>query len=264
LVARLYDPHRKASEMSRYTYLLVLVPLLLGCAPGEDGQATRNGTNGTNGVAAAAPDSKAFTGSVVETMDAGGYTYARLEHGETSLWAAGPLSEIAVGDELGISLEMKMDGFHSKELDRTFDAVYFVNEFSRGGGAGLGKLSDDGGSAHSSAPSTDLDLTGIATPADGHTVAELWSGKSTLAGSEIVFRGRVVKYNAGIMGRNWLHVQDGTGDAAAGSGDITVTTQSEAAVGDLVLVRGTLVADKDFGAGYQYGLIVEDAVVERE
>ena len=71
-----------------------------------------------------------------------------------------------------------------------------------------------------------------------------------------------MKYSAGIMGRNWIHLQDGTGDAAAGTNDLTVTSSATTAVGDTILVQGSVAVDKDFGAGYRYAVIVEDASVE--
>jgi hypothetical protein len=69
----------------------------------------------------------------------------------------------------------------------------------------------------------------------------------------------VVKYNAAIMGKNWLHVQDGTG--RQGAHDITVTTTDTAQVGDTVLVKGTVAADKDFGYGYRYEVLIDNATI---
>ena len=105
-------------------------------------------------------------------------------------------------------------------------------------------------------------LEGIAKAEGGYTVEELFAKKSELGGKQITLRGRVVKYNSGIMGKNWLHLRDGTG--AEGANDLTVTTSEPAAVGDTVLIQGTVAVDKDFGAGYRYGLIVEDAKVTKE
>jgi hypothetical protein len=73
-----------------------------------------------------------------------------------------------------------------------------------------------------------------------------------------------VKYNSGIMGRNWLHIQDGSGDPAKSTHDITVTSEASTKVGDLVTVRGVLATDKDFGAGYAYDAIIEDASLQVE
>lgn len=107
-----------------------------------------------------------------------------------------------------------------------------------------------------------VSLEGITKAEGGYTVEDLYAKKSELGGKQIALRGRVVKYNSGIMGKNWLHLRDGTG--AEGSNDLTVTTSEPAAVGDTVLIQGTVAVDKDFGAGYRYGLIVEDAKVTKE
>ena len=75
--------------------------------------------------------------------------------------------------------------------------------------------------------------------------------------------GVVVKYNPGILGRNWIHLQDGTGEAADGSNDITVTTAEDVivAMGDLVIATGTAVLDKNLGEGYAYPIVIENARV---
>lgn len=94
------------------------------------------------------------------------------------------------------------------------------------------------------------------------TVAEIYARQSDLMGTVVNVRGKVVKYNSQIMGKNWVHVQDGTG--SAGSNDLTATTADGARVGDIVLVSGTITRDKDFGGGYKYSLIIEDAKVTVE
>jgi hypothetical protein len=96
----------------------------------------------------------------------------------------------------------------------------------------------------------------------GRTIAELYAQKGELSGKTVALRGQVVKYNAGIMGRNWIHLQDGTGDASSGTHDVAVTTSGTAAIGEVVLVEGTVAIDKDFGAGYRYAVIVEEASVK--
>lgn len=108
----------------------------------------------------------------------------------------------------------------------------------------------------------DVDLSGIAKADDGVTVAELYATKDELAGEPVTLRGKVVKVNAGIMGTNWLHVRDGSG--TEGSNNITITTDQLADVGDTVLVTGVLAVNKDFGMGYQYEAILEQAEVTVE
>lgn len=115
----------------------------------------------------------------------------------------------------------------------------------------------------SAVPDDDIDLSGIARAAGGQTVAEVYAGKDQLAGQQVTVRGKVVKANAMVMDRNWLHVRDGSG--AEGSNDLTVTTTGELPqAGSTVVVTGALAVNKDFGMGYQYPVIVEDAVVTVE
>jgi hypothetical protein len=117
----------------------------------------------------------------------------------------------------------------------------------------------------STAPS-DVDLTGIAKADGGKTVEEVFNEKDALANQQISLRGKVVKVNPNIMGTNWLHVRDGSG--AEGSNDLTVTTSSDESalpeVGDTVLVTGTVTLDKDFGMGYQYTVMLDNAEVTVE
>ncbi|MGZ4778923.1 MAG: nucleotide-binding protein, partial [Thermoanaerobaculia bacterium] len=98
---------------------------------------------------------------------------------------------------------------------------------------------------------------------DAKTIAEIWAGKDTLKDKNVVVRGKVVKSLSGIMGKNWIHLRDGSGTRAKGTDDITVTTNGNASVGDVVVVSGTLRADKDFGAGYVYSVIIEDAKLQK-
>lgn len=114
------------------------------------------------------------------------------------------------------------------------------------------------------APGAEIDLAGIAKADGGKTVAEVYAEKDALAGTKVTLRGKVVKANAGIMGKDWLHVRDGSGED--GTNDLTLTTNSTPLpqVGDTVLVTGTVVLDKDFGMGYQYPVMIEDAAVTVE
>jgi hypothetical protein len=211
-------------------------------------------------------------GKVVETMDVDKYTYVQVDTGTEKIWAAGPKCVVKVGDQLVIPEGMPMRNYHSKTLDRDFDLIYFVTAFQSGTGS---PMSSSGAAATSgmpaghppvsgSTPPPNVDLTGLEKPEGGLTVAEIYAGKADLADKEVTFRGKVVKYNEKIMGKNWLHVQDGSGDAADGTNDLAVTTDVPAKVGDTVLVTGTVHLDKDFGFDYKYGVIIEDAKVKVE
>jgi hypothetical protein len=91
------------------------------------------------------------------------------------------------------------------------------------------------------------------------TIEALYTGKDRFKGQRIQITGKVVKVNNGIMGRNFIHIQDGTGPA--GANDLTVTTHDVVHVGDQVVVTGLVTVARDFGAGYSYPLILEDATV---
>lgn len=217
----------------------------------------------------AAPDADgAISGKVVETMNAASYTYVLIDTGAKKSWVAAPQFAVKVGDTAAIADAMPMKNYQSKTLNRTFDVVYFTGNISVNGAPAAPSTT-----APIAAPSTAAlppgqrtmpaktapDLTGIKRAENGQTVAEVITGKTKFAGRPIAIRARVVKYNAQILGKNWLHIRDGSG--APGTNDLTVTTTATAKVGDLVLVTGKLGTDRDFGSGYKYPLIIEDATV---
>ena len=93
-------------------------------------------------------------------------------------------------------------------------------------------------------------------------MAEIIAGRKDLAGEQVMVRGKVVKFLPQIMGKNWLHLQDGSG--SEGTNDLTVTTMTTVKVGDLVLVSGVVSIDRDFGYGYEYEVLLENAKVTVE
>jgi hypothetical protein len=95
------------------------------------------------------------------------------------------------------------------------------------------------------------------------TIGDLYRERAELNGKQVTLRGEVVKVNNQIMDRNWVHLRDGSGDAADGSNDITITTQDKATLHDQVQVTGTLAVDLDFGSGYKYPLLVEKATITK-
>ena len=105
--------------------------------------------------------------------------------------------------------------------------------------------------------------TGIAKADGGKTVAEVYAEKDQLAGQKVTVRGQVVKATHLVMGKNWVHVRDGSG--GPDTNDLTITTKAELPhIGDVVVVTGTLATNKDFGVGYTYPVLVEDGEVKVE
>jgi hypothetical protein len=201
---------------------------------------------------------------VLETMNAASYTYVRL-HGETGdVWAAAPEFPVKVGDQVRVSLEMPMVNFHSTSLNRDFPLLYFVTRITPAGDTSAPPLAapapamDPHGGIRANAPAV---TTPMAPTAGGITIAKLWADRKALAGKPVTVHGVVVKYNAGILGLTWIHLQDGTGAASDGSNDVTVTSADAVAVkpGDTVVATGTVGLDKDIGSGYVYPVIVEHA-----
>jgi hypothetical protein len=215
------------------------------------------------GAEAHPPIGAGHEGEVVETMNAGAYTYVRVKTAEGEMWAAGPQTAIAVGDVVAFGKGATMTDFHSPSLDRTFESIEFVGAISVLSDPGASAGKDPVARAHATGAQPEAAaVEPVATAEGGVTIEELYARKSELAGKGVIVRGRVVKYNSGILGRNWVHIQDGTG--SGGTHDLTVTTDDTVSVGDVVLVRGTAAVDRDFGMGYRYDLIVEEADVTAE
>lgn len=208
---------------------------------------------------------QSFTGKVLETTNVAGYTYVLVDTGKAKNWAAVPEFSVAVGDTVSIADGMPMPQYHSKSMNRDFEVIYFA------GGATVG-----GAAAAAAAPRAmelppghppignvkaqpALDFSGLKPLKGGQNVEAVNTNQAKLAGKRVSVRGKVVRYNAGVMGKNWLHIRDGSG--SEGSNDLTVTTQTAARVGDTVLLSGQVVTDRDFGAGYKYSVIIEDADV---
>jgi hypothetical protein len=200
------------------------------------------------------------SGKVVETMNSGGYTYVRVDAGEKEIWAAAPQFDVKVGDPVVVPEGMPMVNYYSKTLDRTFALVYFVAFVAMTDSARTtGTLPQGHPRESRNNEPVGVEFSDIEKAAGGKTVAELFEDKASLAGKAVVVRGKVVKFTPGIMGKNWIHVRDGTG--VEGTNDLTVTTDAFAKVGDTVMVRGAVAVDKNFGFGYRYSLLIEDAEV---
>ena len=187
--------------------------------------------------------------TVLETMDGGGYTYVKVDEDGAVYWAAAPAAQVAVGDQVNFSEQMMMKNFSSTSLNRTFDELMFVG--------GL-----NGGSTAAPAIATSPVATAPIEPMEkaegGYTIAEVFAGKQDLKGQAIRVRGKVVKVSPNIMGLNWVHLQDGTG--AAGGDRLIFRSATEIAdIGEIVTAEGTVDTDKDFGFGYQYSVLVDDA-----
>ena len=246
-------------------------------------------------------DGKPIKGKVLETMDAAGYTYIRVDAPKGKIWVAIPQSTIEVGQEVLANPGMVMKDFESKSLNKTFDVIIFssglgdpskpsnpkknaamggsmgdssfaaamqaesggANPHANTGGAmgGAAMAEPSGGSTTAIVPAAEVKVD-KATGDNAQTIGECFDKAIELDNKKVTVRGKVMKVSRMIMGKNWLHLQDGTGNPMKNSHDLVVTTMAVPETDSIVVIEGTLHANKDFGAGYKYEVIVEDAEIK--
>ncbi len=215
-----------------------------------------------------------INGEVIETQDVASYVYLKLRTDSGEVWAAVSKTPVQKGARVSVTGATLMFNFKSESLNKTFDRIYFGTLVPPGGestaagsqpagvpGPGRAAAPHPGGIA----PAPDVGEIKAAKAAGdrGRTVAEVYAQAAELAGKDVAVRGRVVKFNANIMGKNWVHIRDGSGAAGEKNADLTVTTADTVAVGDEVLVQGKMARNKEFGPGYSYPVIVEEATVRK-
>ncbi len=227
------------------------------------------------------------TGIVMETMNTSGYTYMNVDTGEEKVWVAIPEADVKTGDKVTYQPGMVMSNFQSKSLNKTFAAIIFSpglqgqeninphgstipqpagpsDSFASAVQAEQGATMKpqpeqvSGGSAGAIAPLAEVDIEKAAGE-NGFTVEEIFAQKDALNGKTVRIRGKVVKYNPNIMGKNWIHIQDGTGNPMKNTHDLVITTTDTLTSEGIIIIEGKMTANKDFGAGYKYAAIVEEA-----
>ena len=236
---------------------LVLATAVVGC----QSKTPEPGKTPISQAPAEAPAELA--GPVIEQLNAPPYIYVRIKTAKGDVWAAVPEGKVENGAVVTVLNPMLMTKFESKSLKRVFDEVYFGTLAPASAGSRSPTGTSSAGTPPSAAPVT-AGKAEKATGADARTVSELWAQSASLVGKTVSIRGTVVKYNEGVMGKNWIHLQDGSGDAKQGSNDIAVTSLDGAALGETITIKGTVHTKRDFGAGYSYAVIVEDAKVIRK
>ena len=213
-------------------------------------------------------DSAAIRGTVLETMNNGGYSYIYLQKKDgEKVWLAVTATPVTVGSQMSFKPGMQMGKFESKGLKRTFESIIFsegpVSSPAKGNHHSGALKQNTGGKALTEEKHEKISIE-KATGPNAITVEEAFSKTQTLDKKEVVVRGKVVKVSAEIMNKNWIHIQDGTGLESIGSHNLVCTSKELPAVGDIISVTGTLAANRDFGAGYKYKAIVENTVFVKQ
>jgi len=242
-------------------------------------------------------EASSIQGKILEIIQVPRYTYLRIgAAGQPGSWAAvTSAKDLKVGDPVRVVQAQAMENFQSTALNRKFDKIYF------GALEGTGQVAEHGGPGGNSNPHAGMDMSknphGANDPAvppanpnepnphaqvpasagsiaigkvakakgdSGYTVADIYAKRSALSGKVVRVRAVVVKSVPGVMGKTFVHVRDGSGSEKAGNSDLTITTQAEPQLGDTLLFEGKFGVDVDFGAGYKYPAIVQDAQLVTE
>ena len=235
--------------------MLVLVIAFSSCVRNKSGVITQSQS---------AADGKSF--EVVEVIQGSSYTYIKAKESTGEKWMAVSKQDVQTGGVYYYDEGLPMNNFHSKEIDRTFDEIYFVNTISttpleKGAMGGMGAM-DGTGEAESRMGKVinEQNSTIKLEKQTGEiTVAQIFANRNDYSGKEVEIRGVVVKVNEQVMGKNWIHIQDGSNDN--GNFDLTITSTELPAVNDEITVKGKVILNKDFGYGYTYEVIMEDAAI---
>ena len=239
-------------------YLLGIAAILSACGENGSAQNEKNGHEVT----------------VQEVIQVSGYTYLRVEENDSTKWlAVGKMAGTKIGDVFYYKDGFEMKNFESKELDRTFESIFFLDFISKepltentkvddvnphGNMTGNNNMHGNNNQKKPGKPDITKKEISVTPVNEGITIAELFANKEKYSGKVVKIKGEVTKYNAAIMNKNWVHLQDGTDHE--GKFDLTVTTAGVASVGEVVTFEGKIALDKDFGFGYFYDVLMEDAV----
>lgn len=199
---------------------------------------------------------------VLEVIDVMGYDYLRVDENGSERWVAVAKAPIKVGDMIGYDNRSVMKAFKSKQLNRVFEEIIFANEVYLAQKPEKFVSLKAAVTKKSAAEKVELmDADFVDKPS--YTVEELHKFRKHLEGRQISLKATVYKVSHDIMKRDWIHLGDGTGNEEALTDDIVFTvSHTELKAGDQVVAHGKIVTDKDFGFGYFYPVLGEEATFE--
>lgn len=220
-------------------------------------------------------ETTSLSGRVREVIDVAEYTYLRLGTAEGDVWAAVSKAAVSVDSNVTVENPTRMDNFASSTLKRTFDVIYFGNLQSPAGAPvanlppGHPRIGDaSAASPHGQAePPPTTESAGAvevevprATGKNARTIGELFADRVRLEGKLLRIRGQIVKVTAGVMGKTYLRLRDGSGSRPE-ERELVVTTRAEPRVGDVSTFEGTLRTEVDIGIGYHYPVMLTEAQI---
>jgi hypothetical protein len=197
--------------------------------------------------------------TILESIQVKDYTYIEVSENDNNFWIAVPSMPVEKGQSLYFSKSLEMKNFKSPTIDKAFESILFVEDI-RTVAPGVEQPAQI--TQHPKIETSGKITISLSPVSDGKTVEQVFAQSETLSGKIIKVRGKVTKFNEGIMDRNWIHIQDGTGNND--DFDLLVTSTDIVKLGDIVVVQGVVAVNKDFGSGYTYGVLIENAKVTIE
>lgn len=240
-----------------YVGFLIILPLS-SCDKNPKVISPTESASGSTGIfsgdtAAVTPDYSAQLGTedlhtvtILEVLPTVKYVYLRVKEGQEEFWIATLKTEIEVGENYFYRGGLLKTNFESREHQRVFAKMYLVSSLVK---------SDHGiQSTSTQIPSKGNEMTAGVTAKDVIKISDLVADPKKYDGKTIQVRGNCIKVNSNIMGRNWVHIQDGSRDDF----DLVITSTSQVPVGHTITMSGKVVLNKDFGSGYKYSIILEE------
>jgi hypothetical protein len=224
---------------------------------------TNAGTQGQTGIFSdkvSVPTTASFEASsaeihsvtVLEVLQTERYVYLQVEENGETFWIATGKREVEKGGKYHYKGGLLKTNFESKEYNRTFDKIYLVSNI----------VAENHSHNHDSSTPQKIETHSVESKplprkidqTGSIKIASITSDPTKYEGKSVQISGECVKINPNIMGRNWIHLKDGSNDDY----DFVVTSNIMVPEGHVVTLTGTVALNKDFGAGYRYDIIVEN------
>ena len=200
---------------------------------------------------------------VKEVLQATRYEYLKVEEGKEMFWIAVRKQDVKIGETYYYKRALLKTNFESKEHNKLFEKIYLVTNLVQADNHGndnavVATVTSSENKINTSEPDQKATINKAKIKQKGSiTIAELVENYKNYEGKTVQISGKCVKVNANIMGRNWIHIKDGSKDDY----DLVITSDTFVAEGSTITVKATVSLNKDFGAGYQYDLILENGII---
>ncbi len=199
---------------------------------------------------------------VTEVLPTSKYVYLKVREGQEEFWIATGKMEVKKGETYFYNDGLLKTDFRSEEHNRVFEKIYLVSKLiSKGDHTNLTKSESRSNSVADRSVTQKENIPTHTEKEIQHmgaiTIAELVKDTEKYEGHSVEVSGTCVKVNSNIMGRNWIHLQDGTQDDF----DLVVTSNARITEGSTITIRAVVALNRDFGSGYSYDLILENGTL---